>query len=378
MTEHTLPGPGEPRRNSNVEWLRVASMLMIVAYHYSIWGFFEEELAATGNKTFVDLFGMLGKAGTDLFVLISGYYMAEQSYSIKKFLNLMGTVWFYTIGAMLCLGVLGGQPVTRLDLEYAFLPLKTSHYWFVNYYVLLMLCTPFLNRLVHALDRKQHALLCAFCIGLVTVVPEFAHVSYAAGSLPLFVTLYVCAAYCRLHVRHELPTARRCLLLAAVLLGLCVLRIVLTDMICRRTGNMERLMRSTAFMGAYSPFALALGVLLLIGAACRPAGTDRLGARLGGLTFGVYLFQSNNYVSEALWQGILNTRAYTASPLLPLHALGSVAGVFAAGLLVEYLRQITLGRLWKKLTDRIAPPLERLLSAAFDRLLAAAERLLRL
>ena len=115
MTEHTLPGPGEPRRNSNVEWLRVASMLMIVAYHYSIWGFFEEELAATGNKYFVDLFGMLGKAGTDLFVLISGYYMAEQRYSVKKFLNLMGTVWFYTIGAMLCLGYFeDGVPILGL------------------------------------------------------------------------------------------------------------------------------------------------------------------------------------------------------------------------------------------------------------------------
>ena len=377
MSEKT-PLSSAPRRNSNMEWLRVASMLMIVAYHYAMLGFYEEELLLTPNKYFVDLFGMLGKTGTDLFVLISGYYLVEQRFKLKRLLDMLGTVWFYTIGALLLFVLLGRASLSRSAVAAALFPLYKSQYWFVNYYVLLMLCAPFLNVLLHALDRRQHAILCALCICVVTLLPEFLHTYYAMGSLPLFLMLYVCAAYCRLHVRHEASTARRCLLLAVILLGLCVLRIVLTDAICFRTGDSERLMRSTAFMGAYSPFALALSVLLLIGAACRPPAADRLGVRLGGLTFGVYLFHANGYAAEALWQDLLHTRAQTASPMLPLHALCSVAGVFAAGLLVEYLRQISLGRLWKKLTDRIAPPLEAWLGAALDRLLEAVDRLLQL
>ena len=66
-------------RNSRVEWLRVLSMLMIVAYHYYILGFYDEELLQLQNKLFVDLFGMFGKTGTDLFVLISGYYIDRKS-----------------------------------------------------------------------------------------------------------------------------------------------------------------------------------------------------------------------------------------------------------------------------------------------------------
>ncbi len=366
MNEKTtgiLPAAG---RNSNVEWLRVLSMLMIVAYHYSIWGFYEEELLETGNKYFVDIFGMLGKTGTDLFVLISGYYMVEQRFTVKKFLNLMGTLWFYTIGALVCIGLIGGRTVNLQSLKYAFFPICSTHYWFINYYLLLMLLTPFLNRMLHALDRRQHALLCALSIMLVTLFPEFLHVSYAPGSLLLFITLYLCAAYCRLHIRHEERTARRCMLLAALLLTLCVIRIVLTDMICRRTGNSARLALSTAFMGAYSPFALALGVLLLIGFACRPPAAGKLGIRLGGLTLGVYLFQSNEYVSNLLWQDLLHTRDFTASPMLMLHAFGSLIGVFSAGLLVEYLRQITAARYWKKLTERMAVPLENLLNRLWD------------
>ena len=177
-------------RNARVERLRVLSMLMIVAYHYSIWGFYEQELAASGGKLFVDLFGMLGKAGTDLFVLISGYYMTERRFTLKKLLGMMGTVWFYSLGALACSVVGGGTP-GRAELFAAFLPLTSSAYWFVNYYLILMLLSGPLNRLTHSLDRRELALLCTLSVTLVTILPEFFHVSYAGGSLPLFITLYL-------------------------------------------------------------------------------------------------------------------------------------------------------------------------------------------
>lgn len=362
-------------RNSRVEWLRVLCMLMIVAYHYTILGFYEEELLQSPNKIFVDLFGMFGKTGTDLFVLISGYYMVEQRFQLRRLLDLLGTVWFYTVGAMLVFVLLGRVNLSRSAVLDALLPLHSTQYWFVNYYVLMMLFAPFLNVLLHALDRRQHALLCALCIMLVTVLPEFLHTYYAPGSLPLFLTLYVCAGYCRLHVRHEERTARRCLWLACILLGLCVLRAVLTDVVCRRIGDTKHLANAVAFMGAYSPFALALGVLLLIAAACRPAASGRWGARLGPLTFGVYLLHANGYVSGVLWQELLHTREQTASPWLPLHALGSVAAIYAAGLLVEALRQASVGKLWKKWTQRIAPPLERACRRVWDALFGLLKKL---
>lgn len=363
-------------RNARVERLRVLSMLMIVAYHYSIWGFYEQELAASGSKLFVDLFGMLGKTGTDLFVLISGYYMTERRFSLKKLLNMMGTVWFYSIGALVCFVLTGGKP-GRAELLGAFFPLTSSAYWFVNYYLLLMLFSGSLNRLVHSLKRRELALLCALSVTLVTVLPEFFRVSYAGGSLPLFITLYLCAAYCRIHVRHDAATARRCLGLGLGLLLLCALRITATDLLARRAGDWERLLSSAYFMGAFSPFALAAAVLLLIGCACRPASRGGVCASLGALTFGVYLFHDNRVFAESVWQGLLHTRAYTASPWLPLHAVLSVLGIFAAGTLVEALRQISAGRLWSRLVDAAAPPLERGLNRLWDRCFALGQRLLR-
>ena len=100
-------------------------------------------------------------------------------------------------------------------------------------------------------------------------------------------------------------------------------------------------------------------------------------SRLGALTVGVYLFQSNDLVSLVLWQDVLHTRAFTDSPLLPLHAVGSVLLVFAAGLTIEALRRRFAAPLWARLVDRVCPPLERALNRLWDGLFALGKAVLR-
>ena len=114
-------------RNSNIELLRVLSMLMIVAYHYSIFGFYAEDIMYSANKSFIDILGMGGKLGTEVFILISGYYMIRSRFTLRKLLSLMGQLWFYTLAALSALIIIKG--VGAIDgtiLKYAFFPLFTS------------------------------------------------------------------------------------------------------------------------------------------------------------------------------------------------------------------------------------------------------------
>ena len=78
-----------------------------------------------------------------------------------------------------------------------------------------------------------------------------------------------------------------------------------------------------------------------------------------------------------LWQDVLHTRAFTDSPLLPLHAVSSVLLVFAAGLTLEALRRRFAAPLWARLVDRICPPLEKALNRLWDALFALGKKLLR-
>ena len=60
----------------------------------------------------------------------------------------------------------------------------------MSYYVALMLCSPFLNRLLHLLDRRRHALLCLLAVFLCIGIPGVSD-SLAGSTMAAFVTMYL-------------------------------------------------------------------------------------------------------------------------------------------------------------------------------------------
>ena len=69
-------------RKSNIELLRIIGMLMIIAHHYVLnSGIIDAfEVGSTSmNYVFLTLWGMWGKTGINIFILISGYFMCTSS-----------------------------------------------------------------------------------------------------------------------------------------------------------------------------------------------------------------------------------------------------------------------------------------------------------
>lgn len=340
-------------RNQNTEILRIISMVMIVAYHYAIMGFYAEDIIYSPNKSFVDIFGMGGKIGTDVFVLISGYYMVSSKFTLKKLLSLMGQIWFYTLGALLVFLALKGPGILSVSvIKSALFPLATAHYWFATYYVLLMLLSPFLNKMMNALDRKEHMVLAVFLFLLCTVMPMF-NMNYAAGMLWLFVSLYVTAAYCRKWIGINKRVANACLIISVALIVLCALKICISNAAAQKIGDSEVLVNSVGFLSAYSPAAYGIAVLMLLAFSCREAKQNKFISLLGGLTFGVYLFHSNQLVNDVLYQDIFHTVGYAEHPLLFVHAFVTVLAIYLAGSIVDLLREKYFAPLWAKMIELI-------------------------
>ena len=340
-------------RNANVELLRIFSMLTIVAHHYAAFGFYAEELAFSRNKIFVDLFGMSVRIGVNLFVLITGYYSARARFHPKKILSVMGAVWFYSLGLLAFFAVTGLLPVGAKELKHALFPLLTSQYWFASYYVLLLLFSPFLNAMTGALDRRRHLLLCLLLFALCTLLPALLHVDFLPGMLPLFIALYLSGAWCRLYVPAEKRIGRIGLLLFLGSMLACALKVAVSDRIWQGRGDLGHLENSLSFLQVYSPAPFVIALFLLIAAVCRPASHNRLINRLGGLCFGVYLFHANPLFSAVIWQRPFRTASFVNSPLLFLHAIGTVAVLFAAGALIDLLRQAGPERLWERGVDAL-------------------------
>ena len=88
-------------RNSTIELLRIISMVMIVAQHYAIHGGFDWLPSDTNfSHYWYNLISIGGRAGVDIFVLITGFYLIDDKHTridIKRILKFWGEIFFYSI-----------------------------------------------------------------------------------------------------------------------------------------------------------------------------------------------------------------------------------------------------------------------------------------
>lgn len=130
-------------RCSNIESLRIVAMLMIVTHHVLVHGIIPVD-NANGIIPILDVFVIYG---VNIFLLISGYFGIRLTW--KSFFNLMWIIAFYKICHLFIDTVIFG--VNHTIYEWLLKPISgvvSGGGWFVDVYILLMLVSPLLNRLL--------------------------------------------------------------------------------------------------------------------------------------------------------------------------------------------------------------------------------------
>ena len=114
-------------RSSNFELLRIISMILIIAHHYAVHSGFSFDAASMSlHRFFVQFLSSGGKIGVNLFVLISGYFLLDSTFRIKKAIRLFAEVLFYSAGITVFCFVTGLAPFSFNLLIRSFLPLSSS------------------------------------------------------------------------------------------------------------------------------------------------------------------------------------------------------------------------------------------------------------
>lgn len=87
------------QRQSNIELLRIISILFIISFHYAYKCSYNFE-EFTVNKFIIKAFYMFGELGVNLFFLITGYFMCKGKFSFKKNIRnlfLFFNFYFYNV-----------------------------------------------------------------------------------------------------------------------------------------------------------------------------------------------------------------------------------------------------------------------------------------
>lgn len=138
-------------RNSNIEFLRIVLMLLIIMHHYAM------------NNT-KDLMGITsynltiwgGKIAVVTFVIISGYFLINSQFKIEKLLKLYFQVFFYSMLYLIIESIIDKSSLNLITILNYFFPISNKIYWFMSAYILLYILSPIIAKMLKGLTKEQY------------------------------------------------------------------------------------------------------------------------------------------------------------------------------------------------------------------------------
>ncbi len=324
-------------RSSNLELLRILCMLLIIGDHITGQGGIADYTTLPTSFAFC-LIGCGSRIACSVFILIGGWFLCEQPYKTRRPLSLWLSLWLYTVPVTL-LCKLAGLDVSFGALRWAVFPVSTRQLWFISDYLLLLLCVPLLNRVLHGLSRPAHrGLLAVLAVPLIVYPTVFGENGVVSDTAWMFLYEYLLAAYLRRYPDNRLAQffTRRA---AALGIGL---GLPLLNTAVRAVLETRGLTDSKAFQ-YISYYRTALGALPNLLAALAlfylfknlNLGSVRWINALSGTTLGIYILHQVPAFRNFLWNGILQCQAHHGSVAYTLFA---VAAVFLGCAAVDAVR----------------------------------------
>lgn len=331
------------KRNSNVELLRIISMLMIVAHHYIFYGVMQNYNSVIANVVYNDglrinkliaqIFLPGGIVGVGIFFVIMGYF-GVQSDRVRLKSVVCETLFYSTAGLIvyICLRMIG--VVELHDIKNAILccinPLANSTYWFVSVYVIITLMKPVLNQFIQNMNHVSIFLLCFLIYYLLARYSSASFLGLINGCF-----FYVMGAFIRINNDNlqEKMRGRVCICMGAIGWGMYLLFTNSSALGVHKGGALFSLI-GMCVGGTISVIGFTIFFLK------RKKFVNKIINRIGAATFAVYLIHEHPLLRETLWSNMLSVeRVQWNSKYFGLWAIVSILIIFVVSVLFEMVRE---------------------------------------
>ena len=332
---------------ANMELLRILAMCMVVTLHYLGKGGLlsgrEEAVSTIGVLSWVlEAFAIVA---VNAYVLLSGYFLTDTGFHLKRLLSLLCQVLFYSIGIpvlMVAFGFLKGGELTIYQLIQYVFPVNMAHYWFVTAYVLMYLFTPVLNAGVKVMSKVQLKVTIVLLIIAVslskTILPFALETDNEGYDVLWFLCLYLVAAYIRLYGIAFFSSMKKSLLTyLGVSIATCSLAGILL-MVSRRTNSFENFVMGSYDYNHILPLAGAVALFYVFyHITLKDNVFSRFLCKISPYTLGVYLLHEHIEV-RVLWPGWLGAGSDTSVFFYLLRLVMAVIVVMSVGIAVDFIR----------------------------------------
>ncbi len=341
-------------RMANMELLRIISMMLVIVLHFLGKGMEigSNEVVNPQMQGYQYLAGLLKAfaiVAVNVYMLISGYFLCESTFRIKRLLSLLLQLWFYSIGVGLVAALFGYLPEEGFSIYYLaqlLLPVSTNHYWFMTAYVFMYLFAPLLALGVRYMTKKQHLTVLGLLLFTFSFIKSVCPIPLTTDHQGYDVIWYLCiflvAAYIR---RYGIPffcNKRRCFLVYAGMTILIFGTMLALRTVFLRTGKLREMITMSynynhvfVLISSVALFCLFTFVIIKTGF------WGKLICSIAPYTLGVYMLHEHIAIRYE-WPKLIFKLTGIPNGIITF-AMGlilSVIVVFSVGILVDYLRSL--------------------------------------
>lgn len=339
-------------RNSNHELMRIISMLFIVLGHVFLFG----GLLNTTNKTVNIIYNLIEFiliVHVNSFILVSGYYQSTSNFKQKKLWKLINASWFYRVVIMMLFSLLGIISISKGQIFKDFLPIPLDNYWFIKSYILLYCLSPFINKMINSMNKKEYQKLLLVGFLIVCVIPNITAGEFFENSgytLYNFIYLYLLGAYLRQYPLNKsyhfkkFSTELYKIILLVIFFSCAILNNIIFSF-GKEIFGINSILDMVANNIAISSLAYSNPIIVIQSVAYFAFFTSlnfksKFINKCSGLMFGVYLIHENNYMRMNIytWLGLVSEKANDIS-FIPYVILMAIV-IFVVCTIIEFVRQL--------------------------------------
>lgn len=346
-------------RNSNFELLRILSMLMIIAHHYSVHGSWNFINTLSFNNIYIHFLSLGGKLGVNLFVLISGYFLIDSKFKIQKLIKLHFQVLFYSVFILIIFAIFNLENIKISDVIKSIFPIIFQNYWFITTYFMLYILSPFLNKFIKSLSKNEYLNLLLILIFLLSIIPTFTTMTLNFGLVFWFVFLYLISGYLKKYPNKFIENKRYNLITFFISFTIILISVILFNVL----GKYSEIffLHATYFKEYNSVFILICSISLFLYFKKLNIQSKVIN-NISMTTLGIYLIHDNKFIRNIIWSKILKNNEFYTSKFIIVHSIFSILLVFVICSIIEYVRILFTDKIFTKLSNLITKFIENLKS----------------
>lgn len=255
---------------------------------------------------------------------------------------------FYSLGIYLIFILCGLQSFSIKSLIKCLMPITFGEYWFMSCYIVLYLLSPFINKFLNNLKRKEHINYLLLMIFIFSILTTFTTMPFYGNELIQFIMFYSIGAYFKKYPKNKLSKNKN---INNAILVITIILLILSTVFFDLLGTKIELFNaySIYFFNRTSILSIMFCISLFNIFINKQEFKNKLINVIASCALGVYLIHDNNLVRKVIWSDLFNNAKYVNSNFLILHMVLVVLIVYVVCTIIEYIRKNTIEMLTNKL-----------------------------